>query len=163
VKSMEEVGGNWSTGEFATLLDDLFDPSTAARFRRSGQETLRGHSTSVFKFEVTREHSHWRIMTTAQLYYPAYRGTIWVDKATSRVLRLELESRNMPLLFPIEKTEVASDYDLVRLSTPQDFLLPTVSEVLSCQRSSSYCSRNRIEFRNYRKFGAESDITFDAK
>jgi hypothetical protein len=35
--------------------------------------------------------------------------------------------------------------------------------VLSCQQGSSHCSRNRIEFRNYRKFGAESGITYDEK
>jgi len=162
-KSMEEAGGNWSTGEFASLLDDIFDPGTAATFRKSGQDTISGRSATTFKFDVTREHSHWRIIMAAQLYYPAFRGTIWVDRETSRVLRLEMESRNMPLLFPLSKVEEAVDYDFVRLATPRPFLLPTVSEVLSCQQGSSHCSRNRIEFRNYRKFGAESGITFDEK
>jgi hypothetical protein len=161
--SMEDVGGSWSTGEFASLLDDLFDPGTAATFRKSGQDTISGRSATTFKFDVTREHSHWRIIMAAQLYYPAFRGTVWIDRETSRVLRLEMESRNMPLLFPLAKVEEAIDYDFVRLATPQPFLLPTVSEVLSCQQGSSHCSRNRIEFRNYRKFGAESGITFDEK
>ncbi len=161
--SMEDVGGSWSTGEFASLLDDLFDPGTAATFRKSGQDTINGRSATTFKFDVTREHSHWRIIMAAQLYYPAFRGTVWIDRETSRVLRLEMESRNMPLLFPLAKVEEAIDYDFVRLATPQPFLLPTVSEVLSCQQGSSHCSRNRIEFRNYRKFGAESGITFDEK
>jgi hypothetical protein len=30
-------------------------------------------------------------------------------------------------------------------------------------RGSRMCQRNQIEFRNYRKFGAQSDITFDGK
>ncbi len=161
--SMEDVGGNWSTGEFSSLLDDLFDPYTAATFRRSGQDTIAGRPATTFKFDVVRERSHWRVMMAAQLYYPAYRGTIWIDRASSRVLRLELESRNMPLLFPLAKVEVAVDYDFVRLAATQPFLLPTVSEVLSCYQNSSHCSRNRIEFRNYRKFGAESGITFEDK
>jgi hypothetical protein len=161
--SMEDVGGSWSTGEFASLLDDLLDPGTAATFRKSGQDTISGRGATTFKFDVTREHSHWRVSIAAQLYYPAFRGTVWVDRETSRVLRLEIESRNMPLLFPLAKVEEAVDYDFVRLATPQPFLLPTVSEVLSCQQGSSHCSRNRIEFRNYRKFGAESGITFDEK
>ena len=162
-KSMEDAGGSWSTGEFASLLDDLFDPRTAATFRKSGQDTISGRSTTTFKFDVTREHSHWRVMMAAQLYYPAFRGTVWIDRETSRVLRLEMESRNMPLLFPLVKVEEAVDYDFVRLATPQPFLLPTTSEVLSCQQGSSHCTRNRIEFRNYRKFGAESGITYDEK
>jgi hypothetical protein len=102
-------------------------------------------------------------MMTAQLYYPAFRGTVWIDRETSRVLRLEMESRNMPLLFPLVKVETAVDYEFVRLAATQPFLLPTTSEVLSCEQGSSRCTRNRIEFRNYRKFGAESGITFDEK
>lgn len=162
-KSMEEVGGNWSTGEFASMLDEIFDPNAAATFRKSGQDTINGHSATTFKFEITRERSDWRIMDGGQLYYPAMRGTIWIDRESSRVLRLEKESRNMPLLFPLVKIEVAVDYDFVRLSTPRPFLLPITSEVLTCETGSSHCTRNRIEFRNYRKFGAESDITFDEK
>jgi hypothetical protein len=161
--SMEDVGGNWSTGEFATLVDELFDPGTAATFRKTGQDTIQGRSAYAFKFDVTRERSRWRIMVAGQLYYPAYRGTIWVDRETSRVLRFESESRNIPLLFPLNKVEQAVDYDFVRLAVPKPFLLPINAEVLSCEQGSSRCARNKIEFRNYRKFGAESDITFDEK
>jgi hypothetical protein len=141
----------------------LLSPDTGAVFRRSGQDTVHGRATFVYKFEVPRERSHWRIDAGGQLYYPAYRGTIWIDRQTSRVLRLEQQSRNMPLLFPFDTVETATDYDFVRLSTPNPFLLPVNAEVLSCLRSTSHCSRNKIEFRNYRKFGAESDITFDDK
>jgi len=162
-KSMEDVGGAWSTGEFSSLLDALFDPASATVFRKGAADTINGRSATTFKFEVTREHSNWRISDGGQLYYPAYRGTIWIDRETSRVLRLEKETRNMPLLFPLVKVEEAVDYDFVRLATPKPFLLPTVAEVLACDQGSSRCTRNRIEFRNYRKFGAESGITFDEK
>ncbi len=46
-KSMEDVGGNWSTGEFASMLDEIFDPGSAATFRKTGsghhQRTQRHH------------------------------------------------------------------------------------------------------------------------
>ena len=160
---MEEVGGAWSTGQFQGLLEELFDPGTGATFRKGGQETLRGRSTNIFKFDVKRENSRWRINAPSQLYFPAYRGTIWIDKESSRVLRLEMEARGMPLLFPFDKVESATDYDLIRLSSPQQFLLPVSAEVLACETGTSRCNRNRIEYRNYRKFGAESDISFDDK
>jgi hypothetical protein len=35
------------------------------------------------------------------------------------------------------------------------------SEALSCERGTSDCSRNVIEFRNYKKFGADTNIIFD--
>jgi hypothetical protein len=42
------------------------------------------------------------------------------------------------------------------------FLLPVHSEDLSCERGTSDCNRNVIEFRNYKKFGADTSITFDS-
>jgi hypothetical protein len=159
-ENMEAIGGSSSSGEFASILEDLFSPLTAATFRKSGQDSLRGRAAYTYKYEVKRENSHWRISAAGQLYYPAFRGTVWIDRETSRVLRIEMESRNVPILFPFDKTETATDYDFVRLSSPQQYLMPVTAEVLSCESGSSRCSRNRIEFRNYRKFGAESDITF---
>ena len=91
------------------------------------------------------------------------RGTIWIDKETSRVLRLEKETRNMPLLFPLVKVEVAVDYDFVRLSTPQPFLLPITFGGIELRTGVDALRAQSIEFRNYRKFGAESGITFDEK
>lgn len=162
-KNMEDIEGTRSTGEFASILIDLLSPDTAAVFRRTGSDTIHGRSTWVYKFDVQREHSHWRVEAAAQLYYPAYTGSIWVDKQSARVMRIEQQARSMPLLFPFDTTESATEYDFIRLATPEAFLLPVDAEVLSCVRGSSVCARNRIEFRNYRKFGAESSVTFEAK
>ena len=162
-KSMEEIGGTRSTGEFATLLDAIMQPGAGATFRRNGQDTIRNRAAYVYTFEVPRERSGWRVEAPSQLYYPAIRGSIWIDKETSRVLRIEQQGRVLPLLFPFDTVETTADYDFIRLGTSGPFLLPVEAEVLSCQRSTSLCSRNRIEVRNYRKFGAESDITFDDK
>jgi len=161
VKSMEETGGSWSTGQFAAIQDDLFQPETAATFRKSGQDTIQGRRADVFTFDVKRENSRWRIIAAAQLYYPAYRGKVWIDKMSSRVLRIEMESRGVPPLFPFAKLETTVDYDFVRLGATSAFLLPTVGEVLMCEQGSPRCQRNRIEYRNYRKFGAESGISFE--
>jgi hypothetical protein len=159
-QSMEDLPGTRSSGEFATLLIEVMDPGAQAAFRRTGTDTVRGRSAYTYKFEITRTHSRWRVESPSQLYYPAYGGTIWIDKETSRVLRIEMDARKIPTLFPFDTIETTADYDYVRLEA-QSFLLPVESEILSCQRGSSICSRNKIEFRNYRKFGAESDITFD--
>lgn len=162
-KDMMDIEGSRSTGEFSSILADLFSPLTAATFRRTGSDTIHGRSTLVYHFDVTREHSHWRIMGPAQLYYPAFSGSIWIDKETSRVLRVEQQAKNMPQLFPFDTTESATEYDFVRLSTPTQYLLPIDAEVLSCSRGTRMCVRNKIEFRNYRKFGAESSVTFEGK
>lgn len=163
VRTMDELGGTRSTGEFSSELQDLMSEATGAVFRRDGTDTIRGRSAIVFKLDVPRERSHWRVEAPSQLYYPAYRGSIWVDKETSRVLRIEMQARNLPIEFPFDTVESATDYDFIRLAAAErEFLLPSNAEVLSCERGTSFCSRNRIEFRNYRKFQANSSITFDS-
>jgi hypothetical protein len=162
-KSMEDIGGTRSTGEFSTILLDLLDPATDANFRKSGTDTIAGRPAWVYKYEVPRERSHWRVEAPSQLYYPAHLGSIWIDKETSRVLRIEQGSGFMPKLFPFDTVETVTDYAFISLAAGQKFLLPADAEVLSCLRGTTLCSRNRLEFRNYRKFGADSSITFDGK
>jgi hypothetical protein len=158
--SMDQIPGTRSTGEFSTMLEQLFE-NGAAKFRPAGQETLRNRSAYVYNFEIPRELSRWRIEAPSQLYFPAMKGSIWIDKETSRVLRIEQQGKPMPALFPFDTMESTADYDFIRLGTSGPYLLPVEAEVLSCQRGTSICSRNKIEFRNYRKFGAESNVTFD--
>lgn len=157
-KSIEEIGGSWSTGEFASVLIDVFARSTNAVFHSRGSDTLNNRATARFDFFVNQENSHWTVHGAAQSYRPAYKGAVWIDKETGRVLRIEMQSRQMPQDFPFDKVEMACDYDFVRLGTMTQFLLPVHSENLSCQRGTSICSRNTIDFRNYRKFGSESTL-----
>jgi len=159
-QSMNDIPGSRSTGEFSTMLEQLFERG-AAKFRPAGQETLHNRSAYVYSFEITRELSRWRIEAPSELYYPAMKGSVWIDKETSRVLRIEQQGKPLPALFPFDTIESTADYDFIRLGTSGPYLLPVEAEVLSCQRGTGICSRNKIEFRNYKKFGAQSDITFD--
>jgi hypothetical protein len=155
----DKESGSWSSGEFGTLLVDVFHPSTAADFRPKGQETINHRSAKVYTFAVDKDHSHWRIQGGAQWILPAYKGTIWIDKETYRALRIEMEAVNMPQAFVLDHTESAADYDFVTIKD-QKILLPTHAEVLSCERGSFLCSRNAIDFRNYHAYTGESSITF---
>ena len=160
-KSMEEIGGATSTGEFATLLEDVFHPATDAQFRKSGSSAIHNRTATLYHFEIPRERSHFRVSAPSELYYPAMKGSLWIDQETGRVLRLEVQARGLPKLFPFDAVETALDYGFVRLSDLGSYLLPTESDALMCTRGTPYCSRNNIEFRNYRKFGSQSDVRFE--
>ncbi|MGA2324779.1 MAG: hypothetical protein ABSH05_00690 [Bryobacteraceae bacterium] len=160
VKSMEETGGAWSKGEYGSVLADLFSPSTDAEFRRRGGDTIAGLSAVVYDFSVEREHSHWSIHAPSQLVQPAYRGSVWVDPRSGRVLRIEMQARRIPQEFPFDTIESTVDYQYIRLGGPGEFLLPVHAEILSCQRGSSMCARNVIDFRNYHHYTGESKITY---
>ena len=150
-----------STGEFGTLLRDLFSPATAADFRFRKDSNIAGVQAALYDFTVEHSNSHWQIIAGGQAVLPAYKGSVWIDKKNGRVMRIEMQSRNMPGEFPLDHVECAADYEYVRIGGMQQFLLPVHSENLSCQRGTNNCSRSSIDFRNYRKYSGEANITFD--
>jgi len=160
-KKMEELSGAWSTGEFGTVLRDLFSRSTAAVFLPRRDATIAGKTAAVYNFQVQRENSHWRVQVASQSVHPAYKGSVWIDKQNGRVLRIEMQARNVPSEFPADVWEVATDYEYVRIGGAQQFLLPVRSETLSCQRGTNMCNRNVIDFRNYKKYSGEATINFE--
>lgn len=159
-KEMQELPGAWSTGEFGTVLADLFSVATAAEFTSRGESKAAGRAAVVYDFQVEQEHSHWRVMAPSQFVQPSYKGSIWIDKSTGGILRVEMQARRIPREFPLDKVESTVDYQYVRFGERQ-FLMPVHAEILSCQRGTSVCSRNKIDFRNYHKYSSESDVTFD--
>ena len=159
-KTIEELPGSWSTGEFGSVLADIFSPATAAEFEYRKQTRTGGRAALVYDFSVEREHSHWRVMVASQLISPSYTGSIWIDKETNRVLRIEMQATHIPEAFPSDKVEMATDYEFVRFGDRQ-YLVPVHAETLSCERDSGACGRNAIDFRNYHRYAGESSIKFE--
>lgn len=160
-KKPPEESGAWSTGEFGTILAEIYSPGTAAQFKFIEDASIIHRSSSVYDFSVQRERSSWRVSVPGQYIMPAYKGSVWIDKDGAHTLRIEMQARNVPEEFPLVTVETAVDYDYVTLGTPEKFLLPVHAEVLSCRRGSNECERNVIEFRNYHKFTGESTIKFN--
>jgi hypothetical protein len=141
-----EKTGAWSTGEFVTTLQDILSPMTDAAFVKRGEERVANRMALVYVLNVRQSNSHWTVIANEQSYRPAYRGAIWIDKETHRVLRIEQESLSLPAGFPFDKAETTLEYDFVRIEKEMH-LLPVRSENLTCQRGTSICSRNEINFR----------------
>ncbi len=163
-KAYTSVGGAISQGEFGSMMRGLFDPKSNAAFRWDSWTTLRGHVSYVFSYSVPLEHSQYTIeyhSTAAdqgRKITAAYHGSIVVDQPTGRVLRIGLEADNIPPDFPVRQSSEVLDYDFVKISD-HDFLLPVAAEFRSLAGHTS--ARNLVEFRNYRKFSAEANISFD--
>ena len=161
-KPLEEIDGLRSTGEFGSILAEIFDPEAGTEFSRPVQVDMRGHRAWKYKFDLPRERSDFRVITPSQLYYTGYGGTLWIDFETNRVLRLEMQATNLPKAFPFDTVEMTIDYDYIRLDSSKQFLLPTESEALNCIRGTTICMKNAMSFRNYVKFTSDSSIIFDA-
>jgi hypothetical protein len=158
-KNMMDLGGSTSTGEFASILMSLFE-GQRAQFRFSESTSLTGGvAAAVYNFKVALRSSDWTIRVGGQSLMPAYNGSVWIEKASPKVRRIEMQAINVPKDFPDDAVESTVDYDQVRLGTNM-FLVPIHAEVLSCQRGTTICTKNAIDFRDYHKYSGESSVEF---
>jgi len=158
-KDIEQTGA-WSQGEFASILKTLLSPASETRFSNRQQVTIVNRPAYRYDFLVDQPHSNWLIRANGEAYKPSYAGGIWIDKETYRVLRIEMATREMPREFPLDTVKSSVDYDFVPIEDHR-YLLPVHSEAVSCIQGTSECTRNVIEFRDYKKYGANSSITFE--
>lgn len=156
-KPIEELRGSTSHGEFGTTLADILRPATSASFTRMGTSDFAGRKAWKYDINVEREHSHWLTRFGSHSIRPAYHGTLWIDPTSRRVLRIELQARKIPVDYPLDVIEWVVEYGNVRIGG-DEYLLPVHAEVLGCLRGTSRCSRNATDFRNYRRFTAESEV-----
>jgi hypothetical protein len=159
-KSMLELGGDTSTGEFGSTLRSLFSDGSQAQFKYFRSSNWSRGNAVIYDFKVALHNSDWQIRVGGQTLVPAYSGSVWIDKATAQVRRIEMQADKIPTDFPLDTVQWAVDYDMVPLGTAS-FLLPIRAENLGCQRGTSTCMKNTIEFRNYQKFAGQSTITYD--
>jgi hypothetical protein len=155
-KGGPEDTGTWSSGEFGTTLVDIFASNTNAKFTLRGPSQAAGLAAVVYDYTVTQPNSHWDIRFNGTVR-PAYRGAVWIDPKSARVLRVEMNTKQLPADYGVDTVESIVDYDWVTLSGYK-FLLPVKSQNLACFRGTFNCTKNEIEFRNYRKFQTESQV-----
>jgi hypothetical protein len=158
-KSMMELGGTTSTGEFASTLRNLFSGYVDAQFKFQESSTTGRTPVAIYDLKVLLPHSDWEIQIGGQRLRPAYSGSVWVDKTTAEVRRIEIQADNIPKNFPGDTEAMTVDYEPVSLGTSK-FLLPVHSENLGCYRGTSICTKNTIDFRDYHKYSGESTVEF---
>jgi hypothetical protein len=157
-RALEQSGGAYSTGDFATALAVLFEPDTKAVFKAAGTEKLGQRQTAIYDFRVPVETSKLSIKAdTAPAIIAGYSGSVWIDVESKNVLRIEQAADDLPASYPVTQAENSVDYDKVRLrGLDVEFLLPTHAEFIIADRRRRQYSRNQIYFKFYRKF--ETDI-----
>jgi hypothetical protein len=156
----DKVGGNRSSGEFGSMLEDIFDPTSNAKFEWQRWATLRGRRMHVFSFTILKPYSKYSIRDDAsgQTVVPGYHGLIYADRDTLKVMRITMECDDIPSNFSVREAAEILDYDFVSISG-QKFLLPLKADLRF--RGGTALVWNEIEFRLYRKFTTDATITFE--
>jgi len=157
----EQLDGATSSGEFGSMLAEIFNPESQTTFDWERWATLRGRRMYVFSYRVPQSTSKYSIRhgrgSDARTIITGYHGLIYADRDTYMVMRIKLEAEHLPPDFPIQSVDLDLNYDLTKISG-QEFLLPMKSELHS--REGKVLVKNETEFRLYNRFGADTTIQF---
>jgi len=157
-KASDSLGGARSTGEWASLLGEIFEPSTETSFRWVAWKSVRGKVAYEYQYVVDKENSHETISHGAtEKIVAGFRGSIFIQKDANVVLRVTVIP-DIPPSFPVQDVNQIVDYDYQPIGT-QKFLLPYKSTVT--MRDGRLGSRNDIQWLLYRKYSADTTLTFE--
>jgi len=111
----------------------------------------------VYKYEIEQENSRWTLHMNGRQHTPGHHGRVWIDIATGRAVKIEMEATFLPYDFQLNSASGVIEYDDVEIDG-KEYLLPKMARNTVCVRDSAVCSRMDIEFRDYRKFSSESTL-----
>jgi hypothetical protein len=155
-------GGSVSSGEFGSMMQAIFEPSSEAEFGWDHWATLRGRRMAVFNYFIDSGHSQYSITYGSsegdqQRIITAYSGLIFADPNTGEIDRIKFVARDIPKSFPVNSAEETLDYDEVQISG-NPYIVPLVATLyMSAGRDKT---KNEIQFANYRKFETGSTIFY---
>jgi hypothetical protein len=145
-------------GEFGIVLSRVLGPGSEAWFTWSRWEILRGKRLAVFDFSVDRQHSTLSLSLgeLASAIVP-YSGSVYADPETGAVWRITDAAREIPAKLFTRAISTTIDYDEIPIGDKK-YRLP-IEAVVSLLLENKKV-RNELEFHDYRKFEADSAITF---
>ena len=155
----EQLGGATSSGEFGSMLLEIFSPESQTEFQWERWGKLRDHVMHVFSFRVRLANSKYNITAeeVKRTVVVGYHGFIFADRDSNAVMRIAMEADDIPDDFPIRSASEALDYDTISISG-QKFILPIKVDMR--MRDGRDVMKNEAEFRLYNKFGADTSIQF---
>lgn len=157
----EKLGGASSSGEFGSVMKGIFAPETAAKFHWQTFFTLRGRRMDVYAYQVAADRSEYHVMAASlgKDLVTAYHGLIFIDERTHYIHRITLHADGIPPTYPVQDVSLMLDYDYTRIGDA-DYLLPLSFELRS--REGNVLSKNDVDYDGYRKFTADSSVSFTA-
>jgi hypothetical protein len=157
----EELGGAISSGEFGSILKGIFSPESETQFNWERFFTLRGRRTHVYSYrvDVSKSDYHIRVARHKLDLVAGYHGLIFIDDLRHSVYRITQHADGIPRDYPVQDVSLALDYEYTRIGD-SDYLLPLEFELRS--REGTALLKNDVTYENYRKFGADTSITYDS-
>jgi len=163
VLKYQGLTGGTGEGEFGATLQDIFNPFSQTAFRWDSWKTVRKHRTAIFLYKVDVAHSRYSVETgepgDTHHAIVGFHGRLEIDRDTGEVLHLTYLAEP-PRTVNLEEVSNSVDYDLADVGG-RSYLLPVHSETEI--HSPGLSVRNEIDFREYRKFSANSAIEYGTR
>jgi len=157
---MGSIDKAWSTGDFKTISQCVFSELADADFTPAGTIQSNRETLDVFDFRGRRSSGCIGINFRSEITYPAFKGSMQVRPKTGEIVHVELEAAEIPRAFPLDRAERWVDFAAVRIGAA-DYVLPKTAYWFGCFRNTYSCFLNRIDFRDYRRFEADSSVQFE--
>ena len=158
-RKFEDLGGETSSGEFGGILRTVFDPASQAAFDWDSSKKARNRRIAVYQYAVPAARSPYYVRHRKTTAIVGLHGTVEIDSETGEVWRLVAIAYDIPQYVDVQFFSSTVEYALASVAG-RNYLLPGRSETE--MHSTEMWTRNKMEFRNYRKFSADSTIDFGA-
>jgi hypothetical protein len=147
-----------SEGEFGMLIETVFGGSSAAKFKWNGWGTLNGRRVAAFDYSIDGSHSTLSLsLSDLARAIVAYHGSVYADPESGVIWRISSAAEDIPPEVHTRSISTVIEYGEVDIAGAS-YHLPTGAVVFLTTESNNI--RNEIHFLNYRKFEADSHITF---
>jgi len=149
--------GPINTGAFGGFLSVVFDKDVQ-QFRFERNVTVDGRSLMEFSFDVPKEKSSYRVKAGNSFVRTAYSGTFQADPETSELVRMTVNSGELPLATGTCQSSTAMEFALVQIGDGE-FLLPKQGKQRYLGTAGEEVE-NTTTFAGCREYKGESTVTF---
>jgi hypothetical protein len=150
--------GAIGNGSFAIHARSVF-MSEKPLITYQGEEQDAGRTLVRYDYSVPQYRSGYRLRVGKAEGIMGYRGSFWVERETLDLVRLAVESTEIPPHIPLKHTSDAMRYARVPIGDAT-FLLPLSAEMVM-QDFYGGENRNVITFSRCRQYSGESSLSFD--
>ena len=159
LKTISNVSGAWSKGEFCTLLREARAVLSANEGRFAAPRTLNGEPAFIYAFDFDQFNSPWDIQLDSKHYRIPFHGEVWISPATAEVLRITRRATSMPPLTHIAEVNWSVDFAHTVLDG-REFLLPQSGNYDVSYANSQRHEWNTIRFSDYHRYGVEVAVRY---
>lgn len=154
------VGGTIGTGAFAGVPVQIFTSRLTKFAYKPGDETPADRKQRLryeYEFPVIPNGS--MVAVGSHRGVVGFHGSFWIERATSHLLRLELQADHIPQSVPLEDLRVNLDFQVIHLDE-RDYVVPRMADQTMVSMGG-YTAHNLTTFTNCHQFRGESVIKFE--